>query len=95
VGIYKDDGDSWIKIKNRAYSQAEGRHEFDESPLASECRAVWGECAIGPLIFFDSCHQVLTALWERVYGKPKQDLSVTGGVIHAHVRDPLLAFGVR
>jgi hypothetical protein len=24
-------------------------------------------------------------------GKPKQDLSVTGGVIHAHVRDPLLA----
>ena len=24
-------------------------------------------------------------------GKPKQDMSVTGGVIHAHVRDPLLA----
>jgi hypothetical protein len=24
-------------------------------------------------------------------GKSKQDLSVTGGVIHAHIRDPLLA----
>ena len=26
-GIYKDDGDDWLKIKNHAYSQAEGRHE--------------------------------------------------------------------
>jgi hypothetical protein len=28
-------------------------------------------------------------------GKPKQDLSVTGGVIHAHVRDPLLASSLK
>jgi bifunctional non-homologous end joining protein LigD len=28
MGIYKDDGNSWLKIKNRAYSQAEGRHEL-------------------------------------------------------------------
>jgi ATP-dependent DNA ligase len=25
LGIYKDDGSGWLKIKNRAYSQAEGR----------------------------------------------------------------------
>jgi ATP-dependent DNA ligase len=28
MGIYKDDGNSWVKIKNRTYSQAEGRHEL-------------------------------------------------------------------
>jgi bifunctional non-homologous end joining protein LigD len=28
LGIYKDDGNSWVKIKNCAYSQAEGRHEL-------------------------------------------------------------------
>jgi bifunctional non-homologous end joining protein LigD len=28
LGIYKDAGNSWIKVKNRAYSQAEGRHEL-------------------------------------------------------------------
>jgi len=28
AGIYKDDGNNWIKIKNRAYSQVEGRHEL-------------------------------------------------------------------
>jgi ATP-dependent DNA ligase len=28
LGIYKDDGNSWLKIKNRAYSQAEGRQEL-------------------------------------------------------------------
>jgi hypothetical protein len=28
MGIYKDDGNSWLKIKNRFYSQAEGRHEL-------------------------------------------------------------------
>ena len=28
LSIYKDDGNSWLKIKNRAYSQAEGRHEL-------------------------------------------------------------------
>jgi bifunctional non-homologous end joining protein LigD len=28
TGIYKDDGNSWVKIKNPTYSQAEGRHEL-------------------------------------------------------------------
>jgi bifunctional non-homologous end joining protein LigD len=28
LGIYKDDGNSWLKIKNKSYSQAEGRHEL-------------------------------------------------------------------
>lgn len=28
LGIYKDDGNSWLTIKNRTYSQAEGRHEL-------------------------------------------------------------------
>ena len=28
LGIYKDDGTGWLKIKNRSYSQAEGRHEL-------------------------------------------------------------------
>jgi bifunctional non-homologous end joining protein LigD len=28
LGVYKDDGNSWLKIKNRSYSQAEGRHEL-------------------------------------------------------------------
>jgi len=28
LGIYKVDGNSWLKIKNRTYSQAEGRHEL-------------------------------------------------------------------
>jgi ATP-dependent DNA ligase len=28
LGIYKDDGTGWMKIKNRSYSQAEGRHEL-------------------------------------------------------------------
>jgi len=27
LSIYKEDGNSWQKIKNRKYSQAEGRHE--------------------------------------------------------------------
>ena len=26
--IYKDGGNSWLKIKNRSYTQAEGRHEL-------------------------------------------------------------------
>jgi hypothetical protein len=26
--FYKDDGTGWIKIENRSYSQAEGRHEL-------------------------------------------------------------------
>ena len=28
LGIYKDDGNSWLKVKNRTYSQAEGRQEL-------------------------------------------------------------------
>jgi ATP-dependent DNA ligase len=28
MGIYKDDGNAWLKIKNKSYSQAEGRHEL-------------------------------------------------------------------
>ena len=28
LGIYKDDGNSWLKVKNPTYSQAEGRHEL-------------------------------------------------------------------
>jgi ATP-dependent DNA ligase len=28
LGIYKDDGNAWLKVKNRSYSQAEGRHEL-------------------------------------------------------------------
>jgi bifunctional non-homologous end joining protein LigD len=28
LGVYKDDGNTWLKIKNRMYSQAEGRHEL-------------------------------------------------------------------
>lgn len=27
-GVYRSDGKDWLKIKNRAYSQAEGRHEL-------------------------------------------------------------------
>jgi len=28
LGIYKDDGNAWLKVKNRSYSLAEGRHEL-------------------------------------------------------------------
>jgi len=28
LGIYKDDGNSWLKVKNPTYSQAEGRHDL-------------------------------------------------------------------
>jgi bifunctional non-homologous end joining protein LigD len=28
LSIYKDDGTGWLKIKNRKYTQAEGRHEM-------------------------------------------------------------------
>jgi len=28
LGVYKDDGNTWLKVKNRTYSQAEGRHEL-------------------------------------------------------------------
>lgn len=29
-GVYNPDATTWVKIKNRAYSQAVGRHEFFE-----------------------------------------------------------------
>ena len=35
--------------------------------------------------------QTLTVLWDRIYGKPKQDVTVAGGIVHAHTRDPFLA----
>jgi bifunctional non-homologous end joining protein LigD len=28
MGIYREDGNAWLKIKNRSYTQAEGRHEL-------------------------------------------------------------------
>ena len=28
LGIYKDDGNTWLKVKNPTYSQAEGPHEL-------------------------------------------------------------------
>jgi len=28
MGVYKDDGNTWLKVKNRSYSQAEGRHDL-------------------------------------------------------------------
>ena len=28
LSVYKDDGNTWLKVKNRTYSQAEGRHEL-------------------------------------------------------------------
>lgn len=36
--------------------------------------------------------QTLTVFWDRIFGKPKQDVSVSGGLVHAHTRDPFLAF---
>jgi hypothetical protein len=27
-GVYRDDGEDWLKIKNSNYSRAEGRHEL-------------------------------------------------------------------
>lgn len=35
--------------------------------------------------------QALTFLYHRMLGKPKQDVTVAGGIVHAHTRDPLLA----
>ena len=28
LGVYKEDGNAWVKIKNPSYTQAEGRHEL-------------------------------------------------------------------
>jgi hypothetical protein len=30
-------------------------------------------------------------LWDRHFRKPKQDVNLAGGIVHAHVRDPYLA----
>ncbi len=35
--------------------------------------------------------EALHFIFDRVMGKPKQDLSVSGGIVHAHTRDPFLA----
>ena len=35
--------------------------------------------------------ETLHFIFDRVIGKPQQDLSLTGGIVHAHTRDPLLA----
>jgi len=35
--------------------------------------------------------QTLNFIFDRIQGKPKQDVSVSGGLVHAHVRDPRLA----
>src|SRR5215471_17507733 len=31
--------------------------------------------------------QTLTVLWDRIYGRPKQDVAISGGLLHAHARD--------
>lgn len=35
--------------------------------------------------------QALNFLYDRMLGKPKQDVTVAGGIVHAHTRDPFLA----
>ena len=35
--------------------------------------------------------QMLTVLWDPILQTPKQDLSVSGVIVHAHIRDPRLA----
>jgi hypothetical protein len=35
--------------------------------------------------------EALHFIFDRVMGKPKQHLSVSGGLVHTHVRDPFLA----
>ena len=35
--------------------------------------------------------QTLSFIFDRIQGKSKQDVSVSGGLVHAHVRDPRLA----
>jgi hypothetical protein len=35
--------------------------------------------------------QCVKDLWDRHFDKPKQDVSVSGGIVQADVRDPLLA----
>jgi hypothetical protein len=35
--------------------------------------------------------QCIKDLWDRHFGKPKQEIGVSGGLVHAHTRDPRLA----
>ena len=35
--------------------------------------------------------ETLHFIFDRILGKPKQDVSVSGGLVHAHTRDPRLA----
>jgi hypothetical protein len=35
--------------------------------------------------------QTLTVLWDRIYGRPKQEMNVSGGMVHTHTRDLRLA----
>jgi hypothetical protein len=35
--------------------------------------------------------EALHFIFDRVMGKPRQDLSVSGGIVHTHARDPFLA----
>lgn len=35
--------------------------------------------------------ETLKFIFDRLQGKPKQDIGISGGVVHAHVRDPHLA----
>lgn len=35
--------------------------------------------------------ETLHFIFDRVMGKPKQDIGIAGGIVHTHVRDPLLA----
>ena len=35
--------------------------------------------------------EALHFIFDRVMGKPKQDVSVSDGIVHTHTRDPLLA----
>ena len=43
LGTYRGDGaqTSWIKVKNRTYSQAEGKHELFEKRRSGEGRRKW------------------------------------------------------
>ena len=35
--------------------------------------------------------EALHFIFDRVMGKPKQDVSLSGGIVHTHIRDPFLA----
>lgn len=35
--------------------------------------------------------EALHFVFDRVIGKPKQDLTLSGGIVHTHTRDPILA----